>query len=60
MPLPKDGKMRGMRATGPRDSHHRLPGGTPYYVTFLSLCLSYILGAPGSQLRQRLTAIHSA
>ena len=58
--LPKDGKMRGMRATGPRDSHHRLPGETPYYVTFLSLCLSYVLGAPGSQPRQRLTAIHSA
>lgn len=31
----------------------------PYYVTFLSLCLSYVLGAPGSQLYQRLTAIHS-
>lgn len=60
MILPKDGKMRGMRATGPRDSHHRLPEETPYYVTFLSLCLSYVLGAPGSQLYQCPAAIHSA
>ena len=56
MTLPKDGKMS-RRA---RASHQQSPGETPYYVTFLSLCLSYVLGAPGSQLRQRLTAIHSA
>lgn len=39
MPLPKDGKMRGMRATGPRDSHQQSPGEPPYYVTFLYFLL---------------------
>ena len=55
MVLPKDGKM----SRGPATVTSNRQESRRTTLLFFISCLSYVLRAPGSQLRQRLTAIHS-